>query len=665
MKKLLLSIAFAITIFCVSAAPKYWIGGTSGNWATTTNWSSTSGGTADQAAAPATGDDVYFDANSGATVTVYCIGAVSTLNSLNLTSCNVTFAIVPTVTYSVSATTITTATKTINLANTTSIAAAQLVYIQSGDGAIPFGTTVSSLVSNTSVTLSNYPFAGNPNNPSTIAFVPTTATSITTKTVSLNNSNAISFFTITVNGTVGNGTSTYDFSFLGNSTWTQAPFASGQSITLGNGGTFFITGNSATNYFDGNSNGYITFNTTTAQTVYFNQSSIAANGGIGGSPVTAPTVAGWGGIQSTRGIITIANNLNASRIMFGSNTSNYSQGLILNPNVILGITGNGSSSFNNQTNCQAIDASASGTKVIITSQNASVLGTQSSPYNTPVAGKIFKPGTTVNYLEFNRSGTYYFILPQALTVSNLVLSGGTIQSNGTNLLTLTNSANITRNAGTLSVAPTFGTTTNVTYSNTSAITSSFELPASVVGLTLNGTQAVTLNAPLTVSGSLTLSSGTLTNSATNNITLGDGTNPINITRTAGTIGGTGSTYPTFASQVNLIFNNTSSTTSSYEVPIDASKLNNVTINNTGGVVLSADRTINGTLTLTAGTLTIGTVAIPRTLTFKGNSIVRTSGTIDASITGSGVTFANSSALSLPAGLFSANVNNLTLNGAGV
>ena len=530
--------------------------------------------------------------------------------------------------------------------------------MQSGDGAIPFGTTVASVAAGTSVTLNtNFPYAGNPNNTATLAFVPTTATSITTKTVTLDNANVKAYFTITVNGGVGDNATTYDFSFLHSSTWTQCPFANGQSITLGSGTpTFYMRGNSNTNYFDGNTNGYITLNSTTNQSLYFNQSTIAANGGIGGPVVTAPTVAGWGAISPTKGIMTLANSVGTSRITFGSGGNN--QGVILSPNVTLTITGNGSCTFNANANCLGIDASASGTKLIVSSQNASMITTTSG-------NKIFKPSTVVNYLEFNKS-TYTFTLPQAITVTNLVLTNGII-SNTTNNITLSDGGTITRNAGTLSSALTsYGTSPSVVYSNTAAITTDKELPTSVVGLTLNGTQAVTLNAALTVSGSLTLTSGTLTNS-TGNITFNSGgATPVEITRTAGGFGGTGAQSAVFTSPVNLTYNNLTTTTSGFEVPLSATKLNNITINNAGGLVMSADRTINGTLTLTAGTLTIGTVGTPRNLIYKGNSINRTTGNIDASIAGpvAGITFANTSALILPADLFTGNIFNMTLNGAG-
>ena len=91
-------------------------------------------------------------------------------------------------------------------------------------------------------------------------------------------------------------------------------------------------------------------------------------------------------------------------------------------------------------------------------------------------------------------------------------------------------------------------------------------------------------------------------------------------------------------------------------------LQNLTINrtSTGTVTLGNALTLGGNLTLTDGTLTFG----GNTLTYAGSSIARTSGVIDASNASATLTFTNTSALTLPASLFSGNVNNLTMNGAG-
>lgn len=65
-------------------ADRYWVGGT-GTWdATTTHWSTTSGGTAG-ATAPTIADNVIFDAGSNVSTEVFTVTASGTVNCLNLT----------------------------------------------------------------------------------------------------------------------------------------------------------------------------------------------------------------------------------------------------------------------------------------------------------------------------------------------------------------------------------------------------------------------------------------------------------------------------------------------------------------------------------------------------------------------------------------------------
>jgi hypothetical protein len=67
----------------------------------------------------------------------------------------------------------------------------------------------------------------------------------------------------------------------------------------------------------------------------------------------------------------------------------------------------------------------------------------------------------------------------------------------------------------------------------------------------------------------------------------------------------------------------------------------------------------------SGTITIaGNITLNNKLTYSDGSISFSGGSIDASGASAEVEFANSSAFTLPTGLFSGNVNNLTLNGTG-
>lgn len=79
--------------------------------------------------------------------------------------------------------------------------------------------------------------------------------------------------------------------------------------------------------------------------------------------------------------------------------------------------------------------------------------------------------------------------------------------------------------------------------------------------------------------------------------------------------------------------------------------------NSNGVLLNGNLTVSSELTLTSGTLTMGA----NTLTISGNSIGRTSGNIDASNSSAVIVFENSSAITLPASVFTGEIQQLTLN----
>jgi hypothetical protein len=114
-------------------------------------------------------------------------------------------------------------------------------------------------------------------------------------------------------------------------------------------------------------------------------------------------------------------------------------------------------------------------------------------------------------LNLNDSNGATIAIGTSTVNGTLGLTTGVLSSSGGGL-TLGNSATISRAAGSLSLTPTFGTSVNLIYNNTSATLTGLELPVSTTvlnNLTINDAAGVTLNANATLKGILTLTSGQL------------------------------------------------------------------------------------------------------------------------------------------------------------
>lgn len=224
-------------------------------------------------------------------------------------------------------------------------------------------------------------------------------------------------------------------------------------------------------------------------------------------------------------------------------------------------------------------------------------------------------------------------ITNAQATDKLVVNGKQLTINGN--LIFSNSAQIDASA----------TSSVVVFAGTAAqsIPSGSFVSNTIDGLTINNSNGLTLNGTsgLTIPGPLTLTSGAFAIGA-NTLTLNGA-----ITAASGTLTGGSST--------NIVIGGSGASTN-----LPAVALYNLTLNRANGIGLGGDVSVAGTLALTAGTLIVGA----NTLTISGSSLTRTSGTIDASNTGATLAFTNSSAITIPASIFTVAVNNLSINSTG-
>jgi hypothetical protein len=115
-------------------------------------------------------------------------------------------------------------------------------------------------------------------------------------------------------------------------------------------------------------------------------------------------------------------------------------------------------------------------------------------------------------------------------------------------------------------------------------------------LEINNSAGAALSSAGSVAGVLTLKGGSF--NIGSNLTLG---NSASISRQIGSLSGT----PTFGTQVSVTYTGTSAVTTGTEIPGGALTLQNLTISNSGGVILGSSATVNGTLSVTGGNLTTG------------------------------------------------------------
>ncbi|MEI6684174.1 MAG: hypothetical protein WCO44_16210 [Bacteroidota bacterium] len=273
--------------------------------------------------------------------------------------------------------------------------------------------------------------------------------------------------------------------------------------------------------------------------------------------------------------------------------------------------GIGVSNPGNITNAGTFDASSTGTNSELVFN--SVWGAQSLTNTGTITA------TSIGRLTINNTSS-----AGTVTIPNALAIGGT--SGATGALTLTKGVVTTtgltlggggtggftyvRGDGSLSGTPVYnyGTgTLSFTYSGTSAQTTGSELPSVATVLIINNAAGVSLNTPLTVNnaisltGTLTLTSGVLGLSGTGSLVLGGGgATAFNYTRGNGSL----SFLPTYnygSGNLVFVYNGTTAQVTGAELPASIYRL---TISNPAGVTLNSSVSVANSLSLSNGILTI-------------------------------------------------------------
>jgi len=208
-------------------------------------------------------------------------------------------------------------------------------------------------------------------------------------------------------------------------------------------------------------------------------------------------------VNGKAGTLTIANGVNYT-ITGGRTITNLANSglLILAPGTTFTLVINGA---------------ISGAGTITGHPNASI------NYGGTSATLNFTSGAQVaNTFTVNCSGTLTLGTPVSIN-GTLNLTNGVL-NNTSNNITLPNGGTINRVAGSITAAPVFTTSINITYNGTSAQVTGPELPTSstlINNFSVSNSLGVTLNSSVTVNGVYSFSSGKIT-LGNNNLTFGSG-----------------------------------------------------------------------------------------------------------------------------------------------
>ena len=271
--------------------------------------------------------------------------------------------------------------------------------------------------------------------------------------------------------------------------------------------------------------------------------------------------------------------------------------------------------------------------------------------------------TTTNWLQWNSSSSSYSVpgsYPNANT-ANVILPAvsGCVLNNS-----VTNGNSLAVNNLTIEASHTFGlnnSSASLSVAGTLTVNGTWSTPTSGSTVIFNGAGAQTIpvlaysNLSTATGGTKTLA-GNLTVSRVLTIGASSTLNLSTFTLTLPFVGTPLVNSGTFTASTGKVDFNGAGNQS-----LAGLSYYNLTTSGSGTKSLLGNTSVGNTLALDAGTLTVGA----NILTINGSSVTRTSGSIDASNSSATLAFNNSSDLTLPSSIFSADVNNLTLSNAKV
>ena len=376
------------------------------------------------------------------------------------------------------------------------------------------------------------------------------------------------------------------------------------------------------------------------------------NGGIVNSSTNAQlTLNGASGVWSNQGGIFNAGSstiifTNAAGIING--TTNFNNVTVNSGASLTLATGSITRIAGALTNSGIVDAGLFNSTMEYNGTSQTVLnlnGTTAPGYHNLIlsgSGTKTMPGTAMNISgAFTLSGTTTATAAEALSIAgNMTIENGATFATGNNNHTIGGNF---ENNGTF----TAGAGKTITLNGTAAQSILGTSAISFENLTLDNLLGVSLTSNITVNDVISLIAGNLGVGSTL-LTLNGG-----VTTTAGQITAGSLSSLNFGGTIAVTFPNNFFTTTP--------SINNLTINRSGGITLgNQNMTIEGLLILTSGTLHLAS----NTLIIAGSSPTRTTGNIDAGNANATLAFTNTTAITLPASIFTGSVTNITINGTG-